>query len=70
HGLPPVAVVGFALAALCGGVLLARTGVRFRRVQQALHGGRPLDHGLDVIFAWLGTLAVVAGAVTFVIAVG
>ncbi|WP_327091195.1 DUF202 domain-containing protein [Nonomuraea sp. NBC_01738] len=67
-GLPPAAVFGFALAALCGGVLLARTGTRFRRYQAALHGGQPLDAGLDAVFAWLGTLCVVAGAVTFVIA--
>ncbi|MDP4509217.1 MULTISPECIES: DUF202 domain-containing protein [unclassified Nonomuraea] len=65
-GLPALAVVVFALAALCGGVLLIRTRTRFRRVQAALHGGRPLDPGLDVVFAWLGTLSVVAGALTFV----
>ncbi|MET7327701.1 DUF202 domain-containing protein [Nonomuraea sp. NPDC005650] len=69
HGLPVPATVAFALAALCGAVLLIRTGVRFRRVQVALHGGRPLDPGLDVLFAWLGTLCVVAGAVTFVLAI-
>jgi putative membrane protein len=69
HGLPALAVVVFALAALCGGVLLVRTGARFRRVQQALHGGKPLDAGLDVFFAWLGTLGVVAGAFTFVLTV-
>ncbi|MER7501592.1 DUF202 domain-containing protein [Nonomuraea pusilla] len=68
-GLPPVAVVGFALGALCGGVLLVRTGTRFRRVQEALHGGRPLDHGLDAVFAWFGTLSLVAGACTFVLTV-
>ncbi|MFI7133803.1 DUF202 domain-containing protein [Nonomuraea sp. NPDC050153] len=69
HGLPVPAMVAFALAALCGAVLLIRTGVRFRRVQAALHGGRPLDPGLDVLVAWLGTLCVVAGAVTFVFAI-
>ncbi|MFC4113714.1 DUF202 domain-containing protein [Nonomuraea zeae] len=69
HGLPVLAVVAFTLAALCGGVLLIRTGVRFRRVQAALHGGTPLNAGLDVLFAWLGTLSVVAGAITFVLAV-
>ncbi|MEV4217733.1 DUF202 domain-containing protein [Nonomuraea sp. NPDC049725] len=68
-GLPLPALAAFALAALCGAVLLIRTGVRFRRVQQALHGGRPLDNGADALLAWLGTLAVVAGALTFVIAV-
>ncbi|GGS70596.1 DUF202 domain-containing protein [Nonomuraea spiralis] len=69
HGLPVLAVAGFALAALCGAVLLIRTGVRFRRVQEALHGGRPIDAGLDALFAWLGTLSVVIGAVTFVLTV-
>ncbi|GAA3539584.1 hypothetical protein GCM10022419_019550 [Nonomuraea rosea] len=69
HGLPALAVVVFALAALCGGVLLIRTGVRFRQVQAALHGGTPLDAWLDVFFAWLGTLSVVAGAFTFVLTV-
>ncbi|HEX4813467.1 MAG TPA: DUF202 domain-containing protein [Nonomuraea sp.] len=69
HGLPPPAVAAFALAALCGGVLLTRTRVRFRRVQAALHGGRPLDPRLDALFAWLGTLCAVVGAVTFVFTV-
>ncbi|MEO3869221.1 DUF202 domain-containing protein [Nonomuraea sp. B12E4] len=69
HQLPLPAVAGFALAALCGAVLLIRTGARFRRVQAALHGGRPLDSGFDVLIAWLGTLSVVAGAVTFVLTV-
>ncbi|WP_043631216.1 DUF202 domain-containing protein [Nonomuraea candida] len=69
YGLPAPAIVGFALAALCGGVLLIRTRVRFRRVQAALHAGRPLDAGLDAVFAWLGTLSVVAGALTFVLTV-
>ncbi|MEU8246081.1 DUF202 domain-containing protein [Nonomuraea sp. NPDC048916] len=67
YGHAPVAAVGFALAALCGGVLLLRTGVRYRRVQEALHGGRPLDCGLDVLFAWFGTLCAVAGAIVFVL---
>ncbi|MFI6292372.1 YidH family protein [Nonomuraea sp. NPDC050790] len=65
-GLPPAAVAGFALASLSGGVLLARTGVRFRRYQRALHEGEPLDAGLDALLAWLGTLCVVAGAIFFV----
>ncbi|NUO98804.1 MAG: DUF202 domain-containing protein [Nonomuraea sp.] len=69
HGLPALATAGFALAALCGGVLLIRTGVRFRRVQQALHGGRPIDAGLDALFAWLGTLSVVMAAFVFVFTV-
>ncbi|SDH45688.1 DUF202 domain-containing protein [Nonomuraea jiangxiensis] len=69
HQLPLSAVIGFTLAALCGAVLLIRTRVRFRRVQAALHNGKPLDAGLDVLFAWLGTLSVVAGAWTFVLTV-
>ncbi|GAA3706698.1 hypothetical protein GCM10022224_085270 [Nonomuraea antimicrobica] len=67
--LPSVAIAAFAMAAFCGGVLLIRTRLRFRRVQAALHGGRPLGAGLDVVFAWLGTLSVVAGAFTFVFTV-
>ncbi|MBF8190407.1 DUF202 domain-containing protein [Nonomuraea sp. K274] len=70
QGLPVVAAVAFALAALCGGVLLIRTKVRFRRVQAALHAGTPVNAGLDALFAWLGTLSVVAGAFAFVLAVG
>ncbi|TDD16650.1 YidH family protein [Nonomuraea diastatica] len=69
HGLPLLAVTGFALAALCGAVLLIRTRARFRRVQAALHGGRPLDSRLDAAFAWLGTLSLVAGAIAFVLTV-
>ncbi|KAB8192357.1 DUF202 domain-containing protein [Nonomuraea phyllanthi] len=65
-GLPVAAVVAFGVAALCGSVLLIRTKPRFRRVQEALHGGRPLAPGLDAFVAWLGTLSVVAGAFTFV----
>jgi hypothetical protein len=38
-------------------------------VQAALHGGKPLDPGLDVVLAWLGVLGVVAGALTFVFTV-
>ncbi|MFI7614735.1 DUF202 domain-containing protein [Nonomuraea terrae] len=67
HGLPEIGAAGFALAALCGGVLLIRTRLRFRRVQEALHAGRPLDDDLDARFAWLGTLCLVAGAFTFVL---
>jgi len=68
-GLPVPAIAAFALAALCGGVLLIRTRLRFLRVQAALHHGRPLDSGLDALFAWLGTLSVVAGAMIFVFTV-
>lgn len=67
HGLPALAGAAFALAALCGAVLLIRTRLRFRRVQQALHAGRPLDNDLDALFAWFGTLCVVVGAITFVV---
>ncbi|MBB6349108.1 DUF202 domain-containing protein [Nonomuraea muscovyensis] len=70
HGPPPatgVSAVAFALAALSGAVLLTRTGVRFRRVQGALHGGRPVDSRPDALLAWLGTLCAVAGAAVFVL---
>ncbi|WP_101784479.1 DUF202 domain-containing protein [Nonomuraea indica] len=71
HGLPsaPLALAAgtFALAALAGAVLLTRTGVRFRRVQEALHGGRAIDSRPDALLAWLGTLCAVAGAVVFVL---
>ncbi|MFJ2029943.1 DUF202 domain-containing protein [Streptosporangium sp. NPDC087985] len=65
-GIHLLAVALFALAALCGALLLARTGVRYQRVQRALHEGSPLDERADAVIAWLGTLAVAAGAVTFV----
>jgi putative membrane protein len=68
-GLPVPALAAFALAALCGAILLIRTRARFQRVQKALHGGEPLNGNLDALFAWLGTLAMVAGALTFVITV-
>ncbi|MEV0197555.1 DUF202 domain-containing protein [Nonomuraea sp. NPDC050691] len=67
HGLPVATAAGFALAALCGGVLLLRTGLRFRRVQEALHGGRPTDNRVDALLAWIGTLCAVAGAFAFVL---
>lgn len=67
HGLPTLAGAGFALAALSGALLLTRTGVRFRRVQEALHGGRPIDSRLDALLAWCGTLCAVAGSITFVV---
>ncbi|MFI6322400.1 DUF202 domain-containing protein [Nonomuraea sp. NPDC050556] len=66
-GLPMLAVASFAVAALCGGVLLVRTGGRFRRVQRALHGEEPLNEQADAVLAWLGTLCVVGGALAFVI---
>ncbi|MEU4227981.1 DUF202 domain-containing protein [Nonomuraea sp. NPDC026600] len=68
HGLPPAAIAAFVPAAFCGAVLLLRTRIRFRRVQEALHGGRSVDAGLDALFAWLGTFSVVAGALAFVLA--
>jgi putative membrane protein len=68
HGLPVAAVAAFAPAALCGAALLLRTGTRFRRVQEALHGGKALDDKADALLAWLGTLSVAAGAVVFVVA--
>jgi uncharacterized membrane protein YidH (DUF202 family) len=66
-GLHLAAVGAFLLGAFFGGILLARTGRRYEKVQQALHRGRPLDDQADAILAWLGVLAVAAGAVTFVL---
>ncbi|WP_433240191.1 DUF202 domain-containing protein [Streptosporangium sp. CA-135522] len=66
-GIPLIAVVPFALAALCGALLLARSGVRYQRVQHALHEGSPLDEQADVVIAWMGTLAAAAGAAGFVL---
>lgn len=65
--LPGAVTAVFALAALCGGVLLVRTAARFRRTQEALHRGRPLDGCGDARLAWCGTLAVVAGALLFLL---
>ncbi|WP_449061777.1 DUF202 domain-containing protein [Planomonospora algeriensis] len=66
-GASPLVAGAFALTALCGAALLARTGVRYQRVQDALHGGRPLDERADAVLAWSGTLAAVAAAAVFVL---
>jgi putative membrane protein len=66
-GASPVAGVAFTAAALCGGVLLTRTGTRFTRVQRALHAGAPLHDQVDGVLAWIGTLAIAAGALIFVL---
>lgn len=66
-GVTGVAVAAFVLAALCGSVLLARTGARFRKVQRALHAGRPLNTTADAVLAWLGALAVAAGCLVAVV---
>ncbi|GGS85696.1 hypothetical protein GCM10010156_50340 [Planobispora rosea] len=66
-GVHLLVAVPFALAALCGALLLARTGVRYHRVQDALHGGRPLDERADALLAWLGTLSAVTGSLAFVV---
>ncbi|GAB1822446.1 DUF202 domain-containing protein [Herbidospora sp. RD11066] len=63
----PVAIALFGVAALLGAVLLARTGQRFRRVQEALHEKRPLEHGGDALIVWIGVLAAVAGALVYVV---
>jgi uncharacterized membrane protein YidH (DUF202 family) len=60
----PVAALG--LAALCGAVLLVRTGARYRHVQRALHEGRPLDARPDALIAWLGTLAVICASLAVI----
>lgn len=67
-GAPVMAIVPFVPAVFCAVLLLVHTGVRFQRVQEALHGGRPLDNRADALIAWFGTLAVAAGAVAFVLA--
>ncbi|MEV7969908.1 DUF202 domain-containing protein [Sphaerisporangium sp. NPDC088356] len=67
HSGEGVAVVVFVLAALCGAVLLARSGVRHRRVQRAIGGGLPLDDQADAVLAWLGVVAAAAGALVFVL---
>ncbi|GII92232.1 DUF202 domain-containing protein [Sinosporangium siamense] len=64
-GLPAVDTAAFILAALCGAVLLARTGRRYRRVQNALHDNRALSHEVDGFIAWIGALAIAAGALIF-----
>ncbi|MEV8633568.1 DUF202 domain-containing protein [Streptosporangium sp. NPDC051023] len=66
-GVSPLTVVPFALAAVSGALLLARTGIRYRRVQHALHEGRPLDDRADAVIAWLGTMAVAVGAAVFAV---
>ncbi|MBP2705718.1 DUF202 domain-containing protein [Microbispora sp. RL4-1S] len=68
HRVPLATSIPFVAAALCGAVLLVRTGLRDRRVQRALLDGRPLDHGADVLLAWLGALAVAAGALVLIVA--
>jgi putative membrane protein len=67
NGLTGFAVAAFALATVCGGVLLVRTGVRFRNVQRALHEGRPLDDQTDAVVAWFGALAVAGGALAVIV---
>ncbi|MCW2879780.1 MAG: hypothetical protein JWQ95_3880 [Sphaerisporangium sp.] len=67
HSGDGVAVVSFVLAALCGAVLLARSGVRHRRVQRAIDGSLPLDVQADAVLAWLGVVAAAAGALMFVL---
>ncbi|GAA0432300.1 hypothetical protein Acor_03360 [Acrocarpospora corrugata] len=67
HDAGPVTGVLFLLAALTGAVLLARTGLRFQRVQRALRDGLPLHDTFDALLAWAGTLAVVAGSGSLVV---
>ncbi|WP_066364160.1 DUF202 domain-containing protein [Herbidospora mongoliensis] len=62
-----VSIACFGVAALVGAMMLARTGIRFRRVQEALHGERPIEAGGDALILWIGVLAAVAGAVVYVI---
>ncbi|WP_067175770.1 DUF202 domain-containing protein [Microtetraspora niveoalba] len=69
HGMGGVPLAAFGFGALCGAALLARIGVRFQRLQRALHLDLPLNFMTDALIAWCGVLAVVAGAVVFVASV-
>ncbi|MEO3812808.1 DUF202 domain-containing protein [Sphaerisporangium sp. B11E5] len=62
------AAAPFVLAALCGAVLLVRAGLRHRRAERA-HGAPP-DVRPDAFVAWLGTLAVAAGALVLALLPG
>ncbi|WP_214412891.1 DUF202 domain-containing protein [Sphaerisporangium fuscum] len=62
-----LAAVPFVLASLCGAVLLARSRLRYRRVERAGREGLPLDDRADAVLAWLGVLAVAAGSLVFVL---
>ncbi|GII54636.1 hypothetical protein Pth03_30250 [Planotetraspora thailandica] len=63
----PALLVPFALAALSGAALLLRTGARYRRVEQALKEGVPLDETTDGRLVWAGVLCVAAGALVLVL---
>jgi putative membrane protein len=66
-GTPAIAIIPFAPTVFCGALLLAGTGIRYRRTQEAVEGGRRLDNRLDALIAWLGTLAVTLGALSLVL---
>jgi putative membrane protein len=66
-GTPMLAALPFVPAVFCAVLLLIHTGIRFRRVQEALHGGHPLDNRVDGLIVWLGTLAAVIGSFAFVL---
>lgn len=67
QGAGPVTAVLFLAGALAGAVLLGRTGLRYHRVERAMRDGLPLRHGFDTLLAWLGTLAVIAGSLCFLL---
>ncbi|MEU4834238.1 DUF202 domain-containing protein [Streptosporangium sp. NPDC023615] len=67
-GAPAGAVLLFVPAVFCAFLLLTQTGIRYRRAQEALRRGGPLDDRADALIAWIGTLAVVAGAAVSVLA--
>jgi len=67
EGTSALAVVPFVPAVFCAVLLLIHAGVRYRRTQEALHGGHPLDNRADALIVWIGTLAAAAGAVVFVL---
>ncbi|MDP9841359.1 DUF202 domain-containing protein [Streptosporangium lutulentum] len=66
-GTPAIAVVPFTPAVFCGALLLAGTGIRYRRAKEAVRTGRRLDNRIDALIAWLGTLAVAVGALGLVL---
>ncbi|MFC6086411.1 DUF202 domain-containing protein [Sphaerisporangium aureirubrum] len=61
------AAAPFVLAALCGAVLLTRTGLRHRRTEPE---GLAADPRPDALLAWLGTLAIATGALVLALIPG
>ncbi|MDH2424150.1 DUF202 domain-containing protein [Sphaerisporangium sp. TRM90804] len=71
YGGDGLAAVPFVLTSGCGAVLLARSGVRHRRVQRALReGAPPAGIRVDALLAWFGTLCAAGGAIAFALTPG